>query len=67
MSSSCAGTASWRSVSWKRVRKRAITSSSNEDWRRVENIVVEGYHKLTHGMKVEPVVTRREEETEKQQ
>ena len=32
-----------------------------------EDIVVEGYHKLQHGMKVEPVVTRREEETENQQ
>ena len=36
MSSSCAGTASWRSVSWKRVRKRAITSSSNEDLPRMK-------------------------------
>ena len=26
-----------------------------------ENIVVEGYHKLTHGMKVEPVAPREEE------
>ena len=34
---------------------------------RGEDIVVEGYHKLQHGMKVEPVVTRREEETENQQ
>ena len=32
-----------------------------------EDIVVEGYHKLQHGMKVEPVALRREEEAEKQQ
>ena len=32
-----------------------------------EDIVVEGYHKLQHGMKVEPVVPRRDEEAEKQQ
>ena len=31
------------------------------------NIVVEGYHKLQHGMKVEPVAPRRDEEAEKQQ
>ena len=31
------------------------------------NIVVEGYHKLQHGMKVEPVAPRRNEEAEKQQ
>ena len=34
---------------------------------RGEDIVVEGYHKLQHGMKVEPVATRRDEEAEKQQ
>ena len=32
-----------------------------------EDIVVEGYHKLQHGMKVEPVAPRRDEEAEKQQ
>ena len=32
-----------------------------------EDIVVEGYHKLQHGMKVEPVAPRRDEEPEKQQ
>lgn len=32
-----------------------------------EEIVVEGYHKLRHGMKVEPVVARRDDEGEKQQ
>ena len=31
------------------------------------NIVVEGFHKLQHGMKVEPVAPRRDEEAEKQQ
>ena len=34
---------------------------------RGEDIVVEGYHKLQHGMKVEPVAPRRDEEAEKQQ
>lgn len=34
---------------------------------RGEDIVVEGYHKLQHGMKVEPVAPRRDEEPEKQQ
>ena len=34
---------------------------------RGEDIVVEGYHKLQHGMKVEPVAPRRNEEAEKQQ
>ncbi len=29
-----------------------------------ENIVVEGYHKLSHGQKVEPVLAPREEETD---
>lgn len=29
-----------------------------------ENIVVEGYHKLSHGQKVEPVLSPREEETD---
>ena len=32
-----------------------------------EDIVVEGYHKLRHGMKVEPVAPRREQENEKEQ
>lgn len=32
-----------------------------------EDIVVEGYHKLQHGMKVEPVAPRRDEQAEKQQ
>lgn len=32
-----------------------------------ENIVVEGYHKLSHGMKVEPVAAVREEETDKEE
>lgn len=34
---------------------------------RGEDIVVEGYHKLQHGMKVEPVAPLRDEEPEKQQ
>lgn len=34
---------------------------------RGEDIVVEGYHKLQHDMKVEPVAPRRDEEAEKQQ
>ena len=34
---------------------------------RGEDIVVEGYHKLQHGMKAEPVAPRRDEEAEKQQ
>lgn len=34
---------------------------------RGEDIVVEGYHKLQYGMKVEPVAPRRDEEAEKQQ
>ena len=34
---------------------------------RGEDIVVEGYHKLQHGMKVEPGAPRRDEEAEKQQ
>ena len=32
-----------------------------------ENIVVEGYHKLSHGMKVEPVAAVRKEEGEKKE
>lgn len=33
----------------------------------LENIVVEGYHKLSHGMKVEPMVIRTEPETLKEE
>ena len=57
------------------VEKRFVETGSEwgnnivveRDLVRGEDIVVEGYHKLQHGMKVEPVAPRRDEEAEKQQ
>ena len=39
-------------------RARTTTRSSSAVWSPANDIVVEGYHKLQHGMKVEPVVSR---------
>ena len=53
------------------VEKRFVETGNNivveRGLVRGEDIVVEGYHKLQHGMKVEPVAPRRDEEAEKQQ
>ena len=49
------------------VEKRFVETGPEWGLVRGEEIVVEGYHKLQHGMKVEPVAPRRDEEAEKQQ